>query len=243
MEEKKERLAKKIAESGIASRREAERLIKAGHVKVDGEIINTPIFFVSDKNLITVNGQQIPKKIHDIIIWKFYKPTGVITSRRDSKGRPTVFDYFNDINERLLYVGRLDCNSEGLLLFVNDGNLARKMELPKTKLKRTYRVRIFGKLSEEAKKRLIRGVTIDGIRYGGITIEEENPASKSKNRWMKITLSEGKNREIRKLMQYFGCTVNRLIRVSYGPFELGKLQPGKFVKVRKNEVNAFLATI
>lgn len=240
MEEKEERLAKKIAESGVASRREAERLIEEGRIKVDGEVINTPVFFVSSKSVITIDERPIPKKKDGIVIWKFYKPVGVITSRRDSKGRPTVFDYLNDVNDRLLCVGRLDCNSEGLLLFVNDGDLARKMELPSTALQRTYRVRIFGRLSDEAKEKLKRGVTVDGIKYGGMIVEEENPRNGSKNCWVKVTLSEGKNREIRRLMQYFNCSVNRLIRIRYGPFELGKLQPGEFTKVDGNEIRGFL---
>lgn len=238
------RLAKKIAESGIASRREAERMIEAGRVKVDGIIVKTPVFFVSDANTISVDEKAVSKKSKEIKIWKFYKPTGVITSRQDCKGRPNVFEFFkNYAQDRLLYVGRLDCNSEGLLLFTNNGDLARKMELPKTALKRVYRVRIFGKLSETAKKELKRGIAIDGIKFGSVDIIEENATTTSKNRWLKIVLTEGKNREIRKLMRYFGCIVNRLIRISYGPFELNELQLGKIEKIKKEEVKSFLKTI
>lgn len=241
--EEKIRLAKRIAESGAASRREAERLIEEGRVKVDGVIVKTPVFFVTEDNVVSIDEKIIPQKSEEIKIWKFYKPNGVITSRKDSKGRPTVFDYFKKFEQdRLLYVGRLDCNSEGLLLFTNNGDLARKMELPKTALQRTYRVRIFGKLSTVAKEKLRRGVVVDGIKYDLVEIVEENEATTAKNRWLKVTLSEGKNREIRKLMQYFGCNVNRLIRISYGPFNLdGITQPGQIKRVDQREVKQFLS--
>ena len=243
MKEGKIRLAKRIAESGAASRREAERFIEEGRVKVDGEVIKTPVFFVSENNVVSIDEKIISKKSEEIKIWKFYKPNGVITSRKDSKGRPTVFDYFKKFDQdRLLYVGRLDCNSEGLLLFTNNGDLARKMELPKNALQRTYRVRIFRKLSENAKEKLKRGVIIDGIKYGSVKIIEENEMTTAKNCWLKVTLFEGKNREIRKLMQYFGCSVNRLIRISYGPFKLdGIMQPGQIKRVDQMEVKEFLS--
>ncbi len=241
--EEKIRLAKRIAESGAASRREAERLIEEERVKVDGVIVKTPVFFVTEDNIVSIDEKIIPRKSEEIKIWKFYKPNGVITSRKDSKGRPTVFDYFKKFErDRLLYVGRLDCNSEGLLLFTNNGDLARKMELPKTALQRTYRVRIFGKLSAIAKEELMRGVVVDGIKYGPVEIVEENETTTAKNRWLKVTLSEGKNREIRKLMQYFGYSVNRLIRISYGPFNLyGTAQPGQIKRVDQREVKEFLS--
>lgn len=243
MKEGKIRLAKRIAESGAASRREAEHFIEEGRVKVDGEVIKTPVFFVSENNVVSIDEKIISKKSEEIKIWKFYKPNGVITSRKDSKGRSTVFDYFKRFDQdRLLYVGRLDCNSEGLLLFTNNGDLTRKMELPKNALQRTYRVRIFGKLSENAKEKLKRGVIIDGIKYGSVKIIEENEMTIAKNRWLKVTLFEGRNREIRKLMQYFGCSVNRLIRISYGPFKLdGIMQPGQIKRVDQMEVKEFLS--
>lgn len=241
--EEKIRLAKRIAESGAASRREAEHLIEEGRVKVDGVIVKTPVFFVTEDNIVSIDEGIIPRKSEEIKIWKFYKPNGVITSRKDSKGRPTVFDYFKKFErDRLLYVGRLDCNSEGLLLFTNNGDLARKMELPKTALQRTYRVRIFGKLSAVAKEKLRHGVVVDSVKYGPVEIVEENETTTAKNCWLKATLSEGKNREIRKLMQYFGCTVNRLIRISYGPFNLGALtQPGQIERIDQKEVKEFLS--
>lgn len=240
----KQRLAKRIAESGAASRREAERLILQGRVKVDGNVVDTPVFFVTEQNQITIDNQLIKKKAKKITIWKMYKPIGVITSRVDHKGRPVVFDLFKKAgisgNDRLLYVGRLDCNSEGLLLFVNNGDLARKMELPTSAIGRTYRVRIFGDLTKEAIMHLKAGVTVDGVRYGPVYIQEEKPRSMSKNHWITVTLHEGKNREIRKLMKYFGCEVNRLIRTNYGPFALGSLESGQIEKASVAEVHNFL---
>lgn len=241
MEERKIRLAKRIAESGVASRRGAERLIEEGRIKVDGVTVKTPAFFVSENNIVSIDEKIISKKSEEIKIWKFYKPNGIITSRKDREGRPTVFDYFKNFEQdRLLYIGRLDCNSEGLLLFTNNGDLARKMELPKTGLLRTYRVRIFGKLSALAKEKLRQGIIIEGIKYGSVKIIEENETTMAKNRWLRITISEGKNREIRKLMQYFGCSVNRLIRISYGPFDLGSMRSGQIEKIDRRAVEKFM---
>lgn len=235
--ENKQRLAKRIAESGIASRREAERLIAAGKVFVDGICITSPICFVDANNIITVNNQELQKKSNEIVIWKFYKPTGVITSRNDPQGRKTVFDFFDKMDQRLLYIGRLDYNSEGLLLFTNNGDIARKMELPKTAIRRTYKARIFGKFTEKNAEILRNGITINGIKYKAADIEIET--SDKKNNWLRITLMEGKNREIRKMMEYFGYTVNRLIRISYGPFKLGNMNPGEIMKADRKEMKKF----
>lgn len=255
------RLAKRIAESGLASRREAEKLIESGRVKVNGVLVNTPVFFVSDSDTILVDDVEIFEKSSEIKIWKFYKPNGVVTSKRDAKGRLTVFDYFDkyfeengatDKRDRLLYIGRLDLNSEGLLLFTNNGDLARKMELPKTALPRTYRVRIFGSLSAADKDKVQRGeVVIDGIQYAPAKIIEERKNSEgfkeskegSKNRWLRMELTEGKNREIRKLMDYFGCSVNKLIRTNYGPFSLSGMNLGEIKRVSSNEVSRFLRNL
>lgn len=258
------RLSKVIARSGIASRREAEKLIKSGEVKVNGVLVTTPVFFVSDSDLVTVKGLRVQKKSEEIKIWKFYKPRGVITSNEDPKGRPVVFDYFKRSREffnkttsnhnkqkensekirrnRLIYIGRLDYNSEGLLLFTNSGDIARKMELPKYALQRTYRVRIFGNLNEESREDMQKGrIVIDGVKYGPAIVENERKSSNtSKNQWIRITISEGKNREIRKIMKHFGCSVNRLIRVSYGPFKLGNLLPGEIKPAELKEMKALL---
>lgn len=239
------RLAKKIAESGIASRREAERLIESGHVSVDGKTITTPVFFVTDKNIICVDGKQISKKSDEIIIWKFYKPRGIITSKKDNQNRKTVFDFFDEKNDRLLYIGRLDYNSEGLLLFTNNGDIARKMELPSTALKRIYKARIFGHLSSDAIQQMKQGITIDKIKYGpvDVKVDKKDFSIKGANTWITVTLSEGKNREIRKIMKHFGCVVNKLIRTNYGPFNLGNLKPEEVLQANKCDVEKFVKSL
>ena len=238
--EKKQRLAKRIAESGIASRREAERLIEAGKVSVDGTIITTPVCFVDPTMVVAVDGVEISHKSEQIMIWKFYKPREVITTKYDAQNRKTVFDFFDVQKQRLLYIGRLDYNSEGLLLFTNNGDLARKMELPSTALPRTYCVRIFGNLSNDAICKLKEGITIEGIRYGSIDVRADTAFEQGANTWITVILYEGKNREIRKVMEYFGCTVSRLIRTSYGPFKLDKMKLGEIAAVDKKHVENFL---
>ena len=233
------RIAKRIAESGAASRREAERLIKAGRVKIDGVVVNTPVQFVTDEHLITIDDEPIGEKATKVVIWKFHKPRGVLTTKQDTKDRKTVFDCLPAVDQRLLYIGRLDYNTEGLLLFTNNGDIARKMELPKSNIKRVYRARIFGDLTQEKIDRLKRGITIDKVNYGSIKVELERPIEKrrSANFWVRVTLSEGKNREIRKAMERVGCSVSRLIRVSYGSVTLGKLVPGEFVRLSNGEID------
>lgn len=228
------RLAKRIAESGIASRREAERLIDEGRIVVDGQIVTTPVFFVDDTNRIIVDGKPIDKKSTKIIVWKMNKPRGYLTTKRDMQGRKTVFDLFPNISQRLLYIGRLDYNSEGLLLFTNNGDFSRKLELPSTGLSRSYKVRFFGALTDEKIKKLQNGITIDGINYGKIKVEILK--QDKSNNWALLTLKEGKNREIRKVMKYLNCEVSRLIRVSYGPISLGNLPPGKIEELSPDEL-------
>ncbi|MDR2794899.1 MAG: rRNA pseudouridine synthase [Holosporaceae bacterium] len=231
------RLAKKIAESGVASRREAEKLIETGRVSVNGNIVATPVFFVDESHEIRVDGQLIQNKSAKIIIWKFYKPRGVITSQKDPQNRKNVLDFFPEKTGRIIYVGRLDYNSEGLLLFTNDGNVARKMELPSTGLKRTYHARILGRLTDDSLKKLKNGITINGIKYGPVEIiRDPNDSAQSANRWITVTISEGKNREIRKIMEHFGCVVNRLIRIAYGPFCLNSMLPGQIVQIPDQEI-------
>ncbi len=236
------RLAKRISESGVASRREAEKMIKNGLVKVDGNVILTPVFFVNKNNVISVNNKVIPSKNSEICIWKMNKPKGYITTKSDPKGRKTVFDLFPKISDRIIYIGRLDINSEGLLLFTNNGDISRKLELPSTGLIRTYKVRFFGKLSENVIQSLNNGIIINKIQYGSIKIkisEQNNTA----NNWATITLKEGKNREIRKVLEHFNCHVNRLIRISYGPIKLDKLHYGKIQKLSNREVQNLLKII
>ena len=240
----KQRLAKRIAESGAASRREGERLILASRVAVDGEIITTPVFFVDEKSVVTLDGVEISQRSEEIVMWKFYKPREVITTKHDPQNRKTVFDFFDVQNQRLLYIGRLDYNSEGLLLFTNNGDLARKMELPSTGLRRTYRVRIFGNLPDDAIEKLQKGIIVDGVKYGRIDIcVDKTSAKNSANSWITVKLAEGKNREIRKIMEHFRCTVNRLIRTSYGPFNLGAMNPGDIAVVDKKSMEELLCRI
>ncbi|MBO7537543.1 MAG: rRNA pseudouridine synthase [Alphaproteobacteria bacterium] len=228
------RIAKKIAESGAASRREAERLIAEGRVRVNGEVVTTPVFFVDDSHKITIDGKPIGKKPEKLVVWKMNKPKGYLTTKRDPKGRKTVFDLFPKTSDRLLYIGRLDYNSEGLLLFTNDGNFSRKLELPATGLTRSYKVRFHGNLTKEKIEKLKNGVIIDGIRYGPIDVKITK--QDKSNNWAILTLREGKNREIRKVLESLDCIVNRLIRISYGTVSLGDLQSGKVEKLSENEV-------
>lgn len=228
------RIAKKIAESGAASRREAERLIVEGRISVNGEVVTTPVFFVDDSHEIAIDGKPIGKKSEKLVVWKMNKPKGYLTTKRDPKGRKTVFDLFPKIDDRLLYIGRLDCNSEGLLLFTNDGNFSRKLELPATGLSRSYKVRFHGNLTREKIEKLKNGVTVNGIHYGPIDVKILK--QDKSNNWAVLTMKEGKNREIRKVLEYLDCTVNRLIRIRYGTVSLGDLPSGKVEKLSEKEI-------
>lgn len=224
------RIAKAIANTGFASRREAEKIINDGRVSVDGEKISSPVFFVNEENIIYIDEKPINVKSEKIRLWKFYKPRGVITTRRDPQGRKTVFDVINYNQGRLLYIGRLDYNSEGLLLFTNNGNVSRYFELPKNKIRRTYRVRVFGKITDSKLNSIRRGIRIDGVNYSPMTISVIS--SGSTNSWLNVELYEGKNREIRKVFAASDLTVNRLIRTSYGKYKLDDMMmPGDFQEV------------
>ena len=235
------RLAKAIAAAGIASRREAEALIESGKVSVDGEIIRTPVFFVDVGNKICVNGKIIKNKSSNIRLWRFHKPAGYLTTRIDPNGRKTVYDLIKEKSERLIYVGRLDLNSEGLLLFTNNGALSRYFELPKNQIKRTYKVRAFGNISDKVLARIRKGVTVDGVKYGPIDIKILQ--SDKSNKWLQMTLQEGKNREIRKVLGAFDIQVSRLIRTSYGGFSLEGLKPGQLSEVSKDIVHKIVQNI
>lgn len=218
-----ERIAKRLSRSGVCSRREAERIIIAGRVRVNNQVLNTPATLVSNEDVIKVDGKKInlPERVR---LWRYHKPPSVLCTNHDSRGRPTLFEQLPKNMPRSMLVGRLDFNSEGLILLTNDGELARKLELPSTGWVRRYRVRVFGQYEENLLASLRAGVLIDGIRYGPIeAITEEKKAS---NSWLKLSLREGKNREIRRIMSHIGLEVNRLIRVSYGPFHLGNLPRG-----------------
>ena len=229
MMKKQERIAKRIADAGVCSRRDAERLISAGRVLVNGKVLQTPACLVSDVDTIVVDGKQIGTK-PATRVWLYHKPTGLVTTARDPEGRPTVFDALPPDMPRVISVGRLDLNSEGLLLLTNNGEWARKMELPASHLKRTYRVRIHGKIPADFVEQLSKGRTVKGIHYAPCEVKIEKGAGS--NSWLIMTLEEGKNREIRRLMASFGIQVARLIRLSYGPYELGDLPKGQVREVK-----------
>jgi 23S rRNA pseudouridine2605 synthase len=225
----KERIAKRMARAGLCSRREAERWIEAGRVAVNGKVLESAAFTVAPEDNITVDGKAIPA-MERPRLWRYHKPPGLVTSHKDEKGRDTVFDKLPEDLPRVISVGRLDLNSEGLLLLTNDGELARKLELPATGWKRKYRVRVHGHPKDSDMQKLAKGVTVDGVKYG--SIEGTIDSTKGANSWLTISLREGKNREIRKVMEYLGYSVSRLIRISYGPMALGDLPPGAVEEVK-----------
>ncbi len=224
----KERVAKRLSMAGVCSRREAERWIADGRVAVDGVVLTTPAFTVTTDNAITVDGKPIPGET-SLRMWRFHKRRGLITTHRDPQGRPTVFDSLPKNMPRVVSVGRLDMNSEGLLLLTTQGRMARQLELPSTGWIRRYRVRVFGRPEAEQLETLSKGVTVGGVRYGPVTAKIDN--AQGANAWLTVALSEGKNREIRRLMEHLGFKVNRLIRTSFGPFQLGQLKPGDIREV------------
>jgi 23S rRNA pseudouridine2605 synthase len=223
MDEKPERIAKVMARAGLCSRREAERWIVAGRVAVDGEILASPAFTVTKANRIEVDGNPMASS-EPTRVWRYHKPAGLMTTQHDPEGRPTVFESLPPSMPRVISVGRLDLNSEGLLLLTNDGALARKLELPSTGWVRRYRVRVHGRVQEDELETMRKGLTVAGVRYAPVEVEKEGQTGA--NAWLAMALKEGKNREIRKLCENFGWRVNRLIRTSYGPFPLGKLPRG-----------------
>ncbi|MGH7915361.1 MAG: pseudouridine synthase [Candidatus Binataceae bacterium] len=219
----KERIAKFLARAGVASRRESERLIDAGRVALNGAVVTHPATLVSTGDLLAVDGNAVATQKQSTI-WRYHKPAGVVTTARDPQGRPTVFTALPKTLPRLISVGRLDINTEGLLLLTNDGGLARYLEHPAQEISRTYRIRAHGNVDEIALARLAEGVTIDGVRYrpARTTIDSRQGS----NCWLTMILREGKNREIKKLLEQLGLQVTRLIRIGYGPFQLGKLAQG-----------------
>ncbi len=228
-----ERIAKRISRAGRASRREAERLIAEGRVAVNGHVLNTPAVTVTAEDRVEVDGETLPAA-EEPRLWRWHKPRGCVATHRDPEGRPTVFAMLRAGHPdlpRVISVGRLDFNSEGLLLLTNDGELARHMERPATGWTRRYRVRAYGKPDGERLSALARGATIDDVRYGPIQVTVER--GDGPNIWLTAALKEGKNREVRKTLEWAGLTVNRLIRVAFGPFQLGDLLPEGLEEVRR----------
>lgn len=223
-----ERIAKALARAGVASRRDAERLIADGRVAVNGNQLTTPAFLVSPRDRITLDGQPVQRP-EALRLWRYHKPAGLVTTHRDPAGRPTVFEHLPEELPRVISVGRLDLTTEGLLLLTNDGELARSLELPSSGWLRRYRVRAFGRPDVEALAGLRQGITVDGIAYGPIEALLER--AEGANAWLTVSLREGKNREVRTVLEAVGLKVNRLIRVSYGPFQLGHLPAGAVEEV------------
>jgi 23S rRNA pseudouridine2605 synthase len=235
-EDRGERIAKVMARLGVASRRDAEKIIAEGRVTLNGEDVTTPATFVKDGDVLEVDGERLGRK-QKTRLFLYHKPAGLITTAKDPEGRPTVFENLPSNLPRLISVGRLDLNTEGLLLLTNDGELSRMLELPSTGMKRTYRVRVYGQYGGEevlVKKleKLAKGLFWKGVRYGAIeaSLDEQQKAD-GHNYWVTMTLTEGKNREIRNVMEAIGYKVSRLIRVSYGPFELGEMGRSELVEI------------
>ncbi len=225
-----DRIAKVIARAGRASRREAERLIEAGRVSVNGKVITSPALNVTGKDTVTVDGVLLEAP-DEARLWLYHKPTGLVTTHKDEKGRATIFDELPEELPRVMSVGRLDLNSEGLLLLTNDGGVKRKLELPSTGWLRKYRVRVNGRPQDTTLEPLRKGIEVEGTRFQPMEVVLDR--QQGANAWLTVGLREGKNREIRRAMADIGLTVNRLIRVSYGPFQLGQLKQGEVQEVRR----------
>ncbi len=239
---KQERIAKVMARAGLCSRREAERWIDAGRVIVNGDKLTSAACVVGPNDTIIVDGKPLPMK-QESRLWRYHKPTGLVTSHRDNEGRQTVFDALPKTLPRVISVGRLDLTSEGLLLLTNDGELARKLELPATAWTRRYRVRAHGRVKDEDLESLKKGIKIDGVRYGPIDAAFEKRTGA--NAWLTVSIKEGKNREVRKVMEHLGMTVNRLIRTAYGPFQLGYLKRSEVEEVKpkvlREQIGSYLS--
>lgn len=240
--EKAERIAKVMAAAGLCSRRDAEQWILDGRVQINGKKLLTPAQTVTDADHVLVDGRPLRQKAQTRL-WLFHKPVDVVTTAKDPEGRVTVFELLPKSMGRVISIGRLDINSEGLLLLTNDGGFSRQMELPATGLPREYEVRVRGQVSNELFAPLKKGITIEGVNYRGIEVLIENSPRDSANTWLQVRLHEGKNREIRRVMQHLGLHVNRLIRTSYGPFELGDLAKGKTHEVPAHVLAAFCEEI
>lgn len=223
-----ERIAKAIARAGLGSRRDAERMIAEGRVMLDGEIVTSPARNVTENNIIQVDGKPLAAR-EPARLWRYHKPSGLVTTHKDEKGRDTVFASLPKSLGRVVSVGRLDFNSEGLLLLTNDGEIARRLEVPSAGWVRKYRARLFGKVTQADLDKLATGVTIAGVTYGPIVADIER--SKGVYSWVTVSLKEGKNREVKRVMESLGLKVARLIRISYGPFQLGHLAEGQVEEI------------
>lgn len=235
-----DRIAKLLARAGVASRRDVERLIAEGRVRLNDEVVTTPATLLKNLKGVSVDGKLIAAAA-PARLFRFHKPDGLITAERDPAGRPTIYTALRNAlpvgTPRVMPVGRLDLNTEGLLLLTNDGELKRAMELPATGVPRTYRARTFGDISQERLEELIEGITIDEVRYGPIDANMERRTGR--NQWIELTLTEGKNREVRRVLEHLGLQVSRLLRTAYGPFRLDDLPRGAAEEVRQVDVERF----
>ncbi|HMS19378.1 pseudouridine synthase [uncultured Sphingorhabdus sp.] len=235
-----ERIAKLLARAGVASRREIERMIADGRVTLNGETVETPATLLKSLHGVSVDGQPV-KQPEPTKLYLFHKPANCLTAERDFSGRKTIYDILPKDLPRLMPIGRLDLNTEGLLLLTNDGEFKRQMELPSTGVERTYRARAFGDISQAQLEELIHGIEIEGVRYGKIDANLERRTGR--NGWLEMTLTEGKNREVRRVLEHFGLEVSRLIRTRYGPFVLGDMAPGEVGEVRRVDLIEFRNTL
>ena len=231
-----QRIAKLLARAGVASRREIERMIEEGRITLNGEAVSTPATLLASLHGVAVDGNPIAAPA-PARLFLFHKPSGFLTTERDPRGRPTIYDKLPPDLPRVMPIGRLDMTTEGLLLLTTDGEFKRQMELPSTGVPRTYRARAFGEVSQNQLEDLFDGLEIDGIRYGQIEANLERRTGR--NQWIEMTLTEGKNREVRRVLEYLGLQVNRLIRTSYGPFHLGDLASGAVEEVRQHDLVVF----
>lgn len=239
-----ERIAKLLARAGIASRREVERMIAEGRVKLNDEVVTTPATILPNLRGVSVDGNLV-KAPEAARLFAFHKPAGLITAERDPSGRPTIYTALRNAlptgTPRMMPVGRLDLNTEGLLMLTNDGELKRAMELPSSGIPRTYRARTYGEISQNQLEELIEGVTIEGMHYDKIDANMERRTGR--NQWIELTLTEGKNREVRRVLEHLGLEVSRLLRISYGPFELLDLPRGQAIEIRQVELERFVKTL
>jgi len=231
-----QRIAKLLARAGIASRREIERMIEERRIAIDGKPVEKPATLLTSLAGVTVDGKPV-QAAAPARLFRYHKPTGVLTAASDPKGRPTLYDRLPPGLPRVMPVGRLDMNTEGLLLLTNDGGLKRQLELPSTGVERSYRARVFGPISQAQLEELIHGIEIEGVRYGSIDANLERRTGR--NGWVEMRLKEGKNREVRRVLEHFGLQVSRLIRTAYGPFVLGDLPLGAVDEVRQHDLVEF----
>ncbi len=234
------RIAKLLARAGVASRREVERMIADKRITLNGEVVETPAILLKSLDGVAVDGVAVGKPA-PTMLYMFHKPEGCLTAERDFSGRKTIYDLLPPELPRVMPIGRLDLNTEGLLLLTNDGEFKRQMELPSTGVERTYRARCFGNISQSELEDLIQGVEVDGVQYGKIDANMERRTGA--NVWIEMTLTEGKNREVRRVLEHLGLEVNRLIRTRYGPFVLGNISSGVVAEVRKVDLVEFRNTL